>query len=368
VSVAVPLWVPSALAGILLIALAGALLVLDRRQLATRAFAVLLVLRALGTIARAFQTSPSFTIDAAASLVFPATAACSAFGGLYFVLVYPRRRTWIGRSPYGWVALAIPAAALAIFILARPDLYAILAPDPAGGARLVSAGPLFGFLPLAFITTCAFALVFAWEYARAPRTSGRSVLLLVSLAFALEAVVTSLMYVVADVAGTLRPVPGVYGRLQAIDFEIGFLPLLLLVAVLLRARAQDGDTRREVPLALAALGLAALSAVATVVVTGSLDLTAPQPQHRGYLIGMWRLAFPLLVAYALLQHRLFDIDLKIKWTIKRGTLAAIFIAVFFVAAQVAQNLFSESYGVWIGGVAAGGRVVATGRRRLPRLL
>jgi len=61
----------------------------------------------------------------------------------------------------------------------------------------------------------------------------------------------------------------------------------------------------------------------------------------------------LILAYAILRHQLLDIDVKLKWTIKRGTLAGMFLAVFFVASQVAQNYFSQSYGVLAGGAAAG---------------
>jgi uncharacterized membrane protein YebE (DUF533 family) len=61
----------------------------------------------------------------------------------------------------------------------------------------------------------------------------------------------------------------------------------------------------------------------------------------------------VLVAYALLKYQLFDIDVKVKWTIKRGTIAAAFLFVFIVVAQLGQNFLSTEYGWAAGGLAAG---------------
>jgi hypothetical protein len=68
--------------------------------------------------------------------------------------------------------------------------------------------------------------------------------------------------------------------------------------------------------------------------------------------GLLRIVMALFLAYAILRQQLLDIDVKVKWTISRGTLAATFIAVFFVVTQVAQN-YLQQYGVLAGGAAAG---------------
>jgi hypothetical protein len=60
-----------------------------------------------------------------------------------------------------------------------------------------------------------------------------------------------------------------------------------------------------------------------------------------------------VLAYGMLKTHLFDLDVRIKWTVRRGTLALIFLGVFFVIAQLAQNFLSTRYGWAIGGVAAG---------------
>lgn len=64
-------------------------------------------------------------------------------------------------------------------------------------------------------------------------------------------------------------------------------------------------------------------------------------------------AFPAVIAYALVRHRLFGIEPTIRWTIRRGAVAAAFLAVFFVAVQLAEGYVSDEYGWAVGGVAAG---------------
>ncbi len=57
--------------------------------------------------------------------------------------------------------------------------------------------------------------------------------------------------------------------------------------------------------------------------------------------------------YGILKTQLFDIDLKLRWTVQKGTVAAIFLAVFFVAMQLAENALNQRFG-WIwGGIGAG---------------
>jgi hypothetical protein len=118
--------------------------------------------------------------------------------------------------------------------------------------------------------------------------------------------------------------------------------ILALVAVLwLRNAALAGRDARRV----AWLGLAVpLAAMLLVPLRASgLPLSA---------VGLARTVSVLVLAYGILRTQLFGLDVKVKWTISRGTLAAIFIGVFFVVTQVAQN-YLQQYGVLAGGVAAG---------------
>lgn len=60
-----------------------------------------------------------------------------------------------------------------------------------------------------------------------------------------------------------------------------------------------------------------------------------------------------LLAYGILRSQLFDIDLKIKLTLQRGTVAGAFLAAFFVVATVASEFLTGTYGYLMGGIAAG---------------
>ncbi|MGQ0536670.1 MAG: hypothetical protein ACT4PT_11435, partial [Methanobacteriota archaeon] len=60
-----------------------------------------------------------------------------------------------------------------------------------------------------------------------------------------------------------------------------------------------------------------------------------------------------VVAYGMVRSQLLDVDVKIRWTVQQSTIAAAFIAVFFIAAQLAQNYLTESLGWAVGGIMAG---------------
>lgn len=75
-------------------------------------------------------------------------------------------------------------------------------------------------------------------------------------------------------------------------------------------------------------------------------------------IGVLRVAATGLLAYAIVRHQLFDIDLKIKWGISRGTLAAIFIATFFVVSELVSGLLSQTIGIVSGVLITGVLVFA----------
>lgn len=60
-----------------------------------------------------------------------------------------------------------------------------------------------------------------------------------------------------------------------------------------------------------------------------------------------------LVAYGMLRTQLFDIDLRIKRGLNRGTVAAILFTIFFVISELASNLLSDQFGTVIGVLAAG---------------
>ena len=63
--------------------------------------------------------------------------------------------------------------------------------------------------------------------------------------------------------------------------------------------------------------------------------------------------FASVFTYAVLKAQLFDIDLRLKATMRRSVVASIFLAVFLVITQLAQNVLSNQLGVLVGGMATG---------------
>ena len=84
-------------------------------------------------------------------------------------------------------------------------------------------------------------------------------------------------------------------------------------------------------------------------------LVGPDVDLWGY--GVTRLLGAAILAYAIVRHQLLGIDVKVRWTISRSTVAAAFVAAFFVASEGAQILFGAG-NEWVGLAAAGALVFA----------
>ena len=63
------------------------------------------------------------------------------------------------------------------------------------------------------------------------------------------------------------------------------------------------------------------------------------------------LAVPL-IAYGILRAHLFDIDLRVQWTIRQSTLATIIVTLVFLVSEGADRLLSAELGNWAGLFAA----------------
>ena len=150
-------------------------------------------------------------------------------------------------------------------------------------------------------------------------------------------------------------------------FGIGHPPLLahlaltvtilaasLAVAVSASMRATPGISRRSAFAYLVGIGT-----VDVLMIWRSLadfwpslfpgPLEAAWPWIYPTLFGVW---LPAWIAYAVLSTRLFDIDLRIKWAIDKGSLVAIFVAVFFGVGLFMQEWLTQSFGLLGGAMAA----------------
>jgi len=84
------------------------------------------------------------------------------------------------------------------------------------------------------------------------------------------------------------------------------------------------------------------------------------PPHM-IVISIWFLQFAagalvvyiLLLVYGIATKHLFDIDLKVKWTLSRGTVAAAYVAIFFIVSEGAQMFLSDLLGTVLGLGATG---------------
>jgi hypothetical protein len=69
--------------------------------------------------------------------------------------------------------------------------------------------------------------------------------------------------------------------------------------------------------------------------------------------GPVRMAAAVLIAWGILRYQVLDFDVKLRWGLERSTVASIFIAVFFLVSEGAQEFFgAAASNEWIGIVAA----------------
>ena len=86
---------------------------------------------------------------------------------------------------------------------------------------------------------------------------------------------------------------------------------------------------------------------------GSYAIVDPNATTAPYLIyALGTLLAVPLIAYGILRGQLFDIDLKIQWTIRQSTVAGVFVAVFYLVTEGADRLFEAEFGSWIGLLAS----------------
>jgi len=82
-------------------------------------------------------------------------------------------------------------------------------------------------------------------------------------------------------------------------------------------------------------------------------LTAEQFVFVDYIYYLGTLIYVPIIAYGILRTQLFDIDLRIRWTIKQSTVAGAFLAVMFVISEGASQFLSDELGNVTGLLAAG---------------
>lgn len=131
----------------------------------------------------------------------------------------------------------------------------------------------------------------------------------------------------------------------------------LLVTVSALRGTRPGSLRRRQAKAFA-LGFLVRDGILLVVMPlqAILVTTAPDSRWLAVVLVGWPLASfatAVLLGVGMLRSQLFGFDLQLKWALKRGTLAGIFLAVFFLVTVPAENYLTSRYGWAIGGAVAG---------------
>ncbi len=85
-------------------------------------------------------------------------------------------------------------------------------------------------------------------------------------------------------------------------------------------------------------------------------MEAPGPEIFNIIYAGGTLFAIPLIAYGILRTHLFDIDLRIRWTIKQSTLAATIVAIMFLLSEGAERLLSADLGN-VGGLLVAALVV-----------
>lgn len=65
----------------------------------------------------------------------------------------------------------------------------------------------------------------------------------------------------------------------------------------------------------------------------------------------------VIVAYGVMRYQILDIDLRLKWTVSRSTMAAVFVAVFFAVSELAAEYFTTRTGSTVLGIGAAALLV-----------
>jgi hypothetical protein len=128
----------------------------------------------------------------------------------------------------------------------------------------------------------------------------------------------------------------------------------LVASVSALRRAQSDVARRQALIFLWAFGLRDLvwGGIYLIAMFAVNSLTPTRLAMLGQAYAGSLLVYAILVGYGILTVRLLDIDLKVRWTIKQGTVAAAFVAAFFFVSEGSALFLSNALGNLLGLLAS----------------
>jgi hypothetical protein len=332
-------------AGGLLLLLAAALLVVKFNSRVNRAFALYLLLEGLVilflNVARLRgETDPNdlwLRLTGYAAIVLPLALA-------WFLVAYRTPRAGRGATVAG-LALLLLAATAAIAHAADPCAFTCI--DADGEAE---AGPLVFLFALKFVLQALIALLLAGDVARGRAGVRHRAVFLVAVAFGVLAYFESGLQVLLVALEPLSSgyAPGLWIAAARLAAFPAFALALLAVGVLARTAHTRRTGRRHVMLLSGALA----ATTATILYVGLAP--ALDAANWGTLLsGFWRILMPAVVTYALVRHRLFDIDLKVRASLVVALVAGIYGGTYFLVSEGLEGLVSNRFGTLAGLAAAG---------------
>lgn len=330
--------------------LAAWLLWLNVRSAVNRSFAAFLVFRACVIIANRLKGLAEDAGDAREAMLWEGIREyyflALAPTLLYFWVAYakPRRQAL-------WKAIIV-AGALLVEVLYLLDHSLNFRSTPSG---LVHLGPLSPLgLPMSQVVMGLVGLWILREALQASQVPRGKAAFPVALGLLLGpvldvSIVVGLVLRLGPDAPLAVYAPSPLVTVFHVIFFLALAPALIGLAWMARIAARDPAFRSKAQV----LGALAVLLAASGLYVGWNVRAGANWLPGLFIIGLWRILLPALVAYSLVRHRLFGIEIRLQWTLVRATMAFFFLGVFFVAAQLAQNYLSEAYGWSLGGIAAG---------------
>jgi len=335
-----PFAVYNMLSGVVLIALGVALLRMRRRSRASARMGVFAA--AFGFVwFVVYLTSPDDADGLLLRWLVVAAQVVAAASLLYLARVFPRGAELRDRRAWFWAG-GTGAAFVALFGMTAVSSF--------GGSTTVPEPLAFVFNVTRLVMIGAFVtvlLLWALRAGHAQDPEERAQYVLTSAAVSLyPAMIFGLVLGGQPLRGTTF---AVYAAERL--FVVAFLGAVTILWLRTAARSAPGLAKGPRNVALLILGTAAFAMLTDVLLGPSAAGSGPAPATA-------RTLGAGILAYAIVRHQLLGIDVRVRWTIKQSTVAAIFVGVFFVVSELAQQTFSAQYGSFVGIAAAGALLFA----------
>jgi hypothetical protein len=271
-----------------------------------------------------------------------AAASTAALSGVAYEIL--RDHGVSGRTAWRTAWPTVLATAVAVWYLAGLSL-GIPPVLQINYVMLAAAACAFSVFVVAF---GALPLVFAWLYrtAEARQVEKRRGLLTMSVAL----VFWPAMIGVYGLRQYLFSGPFFQYHYLAAGLFVLAAGILWLFNIAVDARLSRA-ARNAAWVVFAALAFGAFDAV---VLAKAFDYSF---NSGGPFFGLARLATVVILAHAILNQQVLGMDVKLRFALSKSTIAAVFIAVFFIVSETAQPFFGTQFNSAYVGIAGAGALV-----------